>query len=227
MFFAGSFTGLFSRPDTSLELPRGRLTPSHPVASTNSSNQSPESPLEAPGWGKKKKKSPSNIMSEFLYGLLLYTRDTHTHKHTHLHTPVCQRSPLGLPQTCADITIKPRTPRRCTVIHHTHPKHTRKHTNAGSERRGRGVLLCMLRGEACISRWQLHKASWLGGVEINFQPRLGSSPHYSAPLEWIFLGDKRTICCPFPLFLLISWLSCTFPCWSPLVSAQSCHQRCR
>ena len=86
MFFAGSFTGLFSRPDTSLELPRGRLTPSHPVASTNSSNQSPESPLEAPGWGKKKKKSPSNIMSEFLYGLLLYTRDTHTHTNTHIST---------------------------------------------------------------------------------------------------------------------------------------------
>lgn len=80
MFLQAVFAGSFSCLDTSPELSRGRLTPSHPVASTNSSNQSPESPLEAPGWGEKEK-SPSNIMSEFLYGLLLYTRDTHTHTH--------------------------------------------------------------------------------------------------------------------------------------------------
>lgn len=172
MFLQAVFAGLFSCLDTSPELSRGRLTPSHPVAATNSSNQSPESPLEAPGWGEKEK-SPSNIMSEFLYGLLLYTRDTHTH--THLHTPVCQRSPLGLPQTCADITIKPRTPRRCTVIHHAQPKHTRKHTNTGSERRGRGVLPCMLRGRhaSCAGSSTKH-LDW--GCGNKFSASIGQQP---------------------------------------------------
>lgn len=54
------------------------------------------------GLGQAEPPAPSlgSIMSEFL---------THTLTHAHLHTPVCQRSPPGLPQQSADITIKGRT----------------------------------------------------------------------------------------------------------------------
>ncbi len=101
-----------------------------------------------------------------------------------------------------------------------------------------GVSSCMQRG-----RYASHAGSstkhldW--GVKINFQPQLGSRRHYSAPLEWIFLRDKRTIClflihcqlCPFfyPSVLkkkmrLILSLSYTFPSNTPPVSTQSCHR---
>ena len=69
------------------------------------------------------------------------------------------------------------------------------------------------------------------GVKINFQPQLGSRRHYSAPLEWIFLPDKRTICCSLLLLALFCFekrlilsLSYTFPANTPLESSQSCHR---
>lgn len=97
--------------------------------------------------------------------------ETLAHAHSHLHTPVCHRLPPGLPQTCADITIKPRTPQHCTVIHHTHPPVPNTHTDQRErERAVAGVSSCMLRG-----RFASHAGSstkhldW--GVKINFQPQ--------------------------------------------------------
>lgn len=183
-------------------------------------------------------KSPSNIMSEFLRDLLPCTRGKHAHMRTHLHTPVCHRSVLGLLQTCADITIKPRTRWHRTVIHHMHHTHTHRTHLTQRASAVAGGSSRMLRG-----RYASHAGSstmqldW--GVKINFQAQLGSSLHYSAPLEWIFLRDKRTICfallrrwlCPFSpphLFWkkmrLILSRSNTFPANTPLVSTQPCHR---
>lgn len=155
-------------------------------------------------------------MSEFLRGLFPYTRGKHAHMRTHLHTPVCHRSVLELLQTCADITIKPRTRCHCTVIHHMHHTHThRTHLT----QRASAASSRMLRGRyASHAGSSTKQLDW--GVKINFQAQLGSSLHYSAPLEWIYLWDKRTICfallrrwlCPF--FPLLFW-SDTFPANTP------------
>lgn len=141
------------------------LLPDQPAASTNSSNSSPESLLEA---CEGLQNPPATSYQSFLCGLLTYTRGKDAHTYIDTHTPVCHRSPLGLPQTCADITIKPRTPRHCMVIHHM--QHT--HTNTLTE--GERVSSCMLRGRHASRAGSSTKHhDW--GVKINFQPQSGSS----------------------------------------------------
>lgn len=123
-----------SKSDTCLSCPFpqrcGMLWKCCGLVSANFSNMSPEGPLraEAPPAPASSRQS-SSMWFPLVH--CMYRDVTHTHRaievETRQHTPVCHLSPVGLPQTHTDITIKVRTPRRCTVIHHMRPSpHTHR-----------------------------------------------------------------------------------------------------
>lgn len=165
----GSFTGLFPCLPQSYW---GSLTPDQPRASTNSSNLSPESPLES--WDGLKNPPATSCQSSSV--ISSHTREANMHTCAHIYTLLsvtaqcwgCYRHALTS-QLNRERAGTARSSVTCTT--HTHTQNT---LNTESECSGRRILPHAKR-EVCISCRQLHNATWLG-CENKFSGSTGQQP---------------------------------------------------